>query len=247
MERSIEKRLNLLSAYALISTIVFGFLLLTSVRSQDKNEQFDEITVKKINVVAEDGELRMVLSNETRQHPGRMNGKDFEKRDRPAGILFFNEEGDECGGLIYHGKTENSQTYSGMSFTMDQYKEDQVIQILNSESYKDGKERISRGIAISDLPTGSDLITRINKIEELQKKLKSLSEKEAEELVAKIGNSLGSKRRLFLGRTGDNNSGLYLSDPNGVVKIKIYVDEGGNPVFEVKDNQGNFNNILNVE
>ena len=66
----------------------------------------------------------MVLSNENRQHSGRMNGKDWEKRERPAGIIFFNNEGDECGGLVYQVKEKNGKKISGMSFTMDQYKDE---------------------------------------------------------------------------------------------------------------------------
>lgn len=244
MENKLEKKLNFLMAYTTISTLVFVFFILSSFNDSNKNENFDEITVKRINLVAEDGSLRMVLSNETRQHPGRVNGKELEQRERPAGILFFNDEGDECGGIIYYGKSEENQTYSGMSFTMDQYKEDQVIQILNNESYNDGHEKISRGISISDLPTGSDLMTRMEKINEIQDKLKSMNEEEQKKLIAEVGNSLGTKQRLFIGRTSKNNSGLYLSGPDGKQKLKIYVDEKGTPKFEVVDKDGNSKNIL---
>ncbi|PTM01669.1 MAG: hypothetical protein DA407_15785 [Bacteroidetes bacterium] len=244
MEKQLEIKLNFLTTYAIISTLIFGSVLLFSFNNKTNNENFDEITVKRINVISEDGSLRMVLSNETRQHPGRVNGKDLDDRERPAGLLFFNDEGDECGGVIYSGKTEDGKTYSGMSFTMDQYKEDQVIQILNSESYIDGKENISRGILISDLPTGSDLMTRMDSIKGIQEKLKNMSEEEANKLMSEIGNSLGSKQRLFIGRTKNNNSGLYLSDPDGKQKIKIYVDENGTPKFDVLDNNGVYKNIL---
>jgi hypothetical protein len=221
-----------------------GFVLLSSFKNKILKENFEEITVKRINVIGEDGSLRMVLSNETKQHPGRVNGQDLEKRERPAGILFFNDEGDECGGIIQHGKTEDGKTHSGMSFTMDQYKEDQVIQILNSEYYEDGVEKISRGIAISDLPTGSDLLTRMNKIKEIQEKMKTMSEEEAQKLAAEFGNSLRSTQRLFIGRNKANNAGLFLSGPDGQQKIKIYVDENGVPKIEVKDESGVYHNIL---
>lgn len=244
MEKRLEKKLNYLMSYVILSTCVLGFILLSSFMREENNEKFDEITVKRINILGEDGSLRMVLSNETRQHSGRVNGKDLENRERPAGILFFNDEGDECGGIIYYGKSDDKQTYSGMSFTMDQYKEDQVIQILNSESYEDGKEKISRGISISDLPTGSDLITRMEKISEIQSKLKSMTEEEQNKLLAEIGNSLGSSQRLFIGRTKNNSSGLYLSGPDGKQKIRIYVDENNDPKFEVINEEGKAKNIL---
>jgi hypothetical protein len=32
-----------------------------------------------------------------------MDDKDLPKRERPAGMIFFNDEGDEDGGLVYDG------------------------------------------------------------------------------------------------------------------------------------------------
>jgi hypothetical protein len=87
----------------------------------------DELTLKKLSIIGEDGSLRMVVSNEIRQLSGRMNGKDLPKRERPAGIIFFNNQGDECGGIIANVSSENGATNSGMSFTMDNFYDDQVI------------------------------------------------------------------------------------------------------------------------
>lgn len=249
MEKKLEKKLNLLTAYAIVSTIIFGAILTTSFKSNNDNKDalFDEITVKRINVISEDGDLRMILSNEFRQHPGRVNGQDIEKRDRPAGILFFNEEGDECGGIIQWGKTADGATSSGMSFTMDQYKEDQVLQIINNEYYSDGKQSIQRGVAISDLPTGSDLLTRMKKIEEIQKILSTSSPEEQQKIIEQYGNSLSSIQRLFIGKTKKNNAGIFLAGPDGKQKLNIYVDENNIPKIEVTDEKGVTTNILKQE
>ena len=53
--------------------------------------------------MGEKGDLRMVISNEHRQHPGIMNGEKLPDRERSSGIIFFNSSGDECGGLVYDG------------------------------------------------------------------------------------------------------------------------------------------------
>ncbi len=89
MEKNLKKKINFLIAYAVISTLFISFLALSSFSQKDKVEKFDEILVKKITVVGEDNLPRMVLSNETRQHSGRMNGKEWPKRERPSGIIFF--------------------------------------------------------------------------------------------------------------------------------------------------------------
>lgn len=41
-----------------------------------------------------------------------------------------------------------------MSFTKDNYYDDQVIQILNSEEYENGKSNIQRGLIINEYPIG---------------------------------------------------------------------------------------------
>jgi hypothetical protein len=244
MENKLEKKINFLTGYAIVSTLVFSFILLSSFGKEDKNETFDEITAKKINLIGEDGSLRMVLSNEIRQHSGRMNGKDYPKRDRPAGMIFFNDEGDECGGLVFAGKTNENKTSSGMSFTMDNYHDDQVIQILNSEEYENGKSNIQRGLIINEYPIGSNIDVRNAQYEELEKiKDEKLRNQKMEELRVKEG----SKRRVFIGRTRSNNSGVFLYDKDGNPKMKIYVDEKGNPKIETLDEKGNFKNFLETK
>ena len=45
-----------------------------------------------------------------------MNGKDLAPRTRPAGLIYFNEEGDECGGFAWDGTSKEN----GMILTADQ-------------------------------------------------------------------------------------------------------------------------------
>ena len=90
---------------ALLGTIIF-------VLSRDREKSFKEISVERINVVESNGDLKLVISNSERQHPGIVNGKSLPKRERQAGLIFFNSVGDECGGLIYDGNDKEA----GLSF-----------------------------------------------------------------------------------------------------------------------------------
>lgn len=45
----------------------------------------------------------MVISNQEKQYPGLFDGEALLERERPPGIIFFNEEQDEVGGLVYQG------------------------------------------------------------------------------------------------------------------------------------------------
>ena len=95
-----------LKVYSITLTAILAYLLLSSLKSENSNQKFNEITVERINIIEPDGKLKMVLSNKASQHPGMMDGKSFPSRERPPGIVFFNEEQDEIGLFGYHGNKQ---------------------------------------------------------------------------------------------------------------------------------------------
>ena len=241
MEKNLEKKVNFLIGYAMLSTLLIAFLGFSSFDKKEKIETLDELVVKKITVIGENNLPRMVLSNETRQHSGRMNGKDWPKRERPSGIIFFNNDGDECGGLVFQKKEKAGKIISGMSFTMDNYKDDQVLQILNEEYYANGKSIIERGISINQFPDGTDIDVRNAKLEALKN---ILDEKERRQKIRELMQNEGAVNRLFIGKTKGNSSGLFLSGPDGKPKMMIYVDEKGNPKIQTLNDKGEVKDII---
>lgn len=239
--KTTEQKVNFLMTYAIASTLLLSFIVLNSFKSKENKTKFDEIEVKKITVLGEDNLPRMVLSNETRQHSGRINGKEMEKRERPSGIIFFNNQGDECGGIVHQTKIKDGKILSGMSFTMDNYNDDQVIQILNDEYYADGKAYIQRGININQYPVGSNLEERNKKIAEINK---IADKNERNQKMNELWEKEGSVNRLFIGRTKGNSSGLFLSGPDGKPKMMIYVDEYGNPKITTMNEKGEMKEFL---
>lgn len=231
----LEKKVKILTYYAFESTVILSLMLLFSFKKNNDVTNFDEINVKKINIIEKDGTIRMVISNKELQHSGRMNGKDADKRERPAGLLFFNDEGDECGGLIYQTKNTENGKIAGMSITMDRYKDDQVLQILNDEFIQKDKIMSQRGLFINDFPSNSNLETRNKAIQEAQK---ISDEKTRNEKLSQIYQSQGSKNLLFLGKTKGNSQGLFIADANGMPKMMIYVDEKGNPKIQTFNDKG---------
>ena len=115
--------------------------------------------MQRLNVVDANGTLRFVLSNKDRMHPGVMDGVTINRPRPVAGMLFFNDEGDEVGGLTYTGTDDNGRrANAGLMF--DQLKQDQTIGITYSES--NGQR--SAGLQVwdrSDQPL-SDLIKGLN-------------------------------------------------------------------------------------
>ena len=79
-----------------------------------------------------------------------MTGK-FQKRAglKSPGITFYNEKGDECGGLIYTSKEEADGKYvAGSLLALDKYNGDQVMGMQYEEA---GNKRVV-GLHVWDQP-----------------------------------------------------------------------------------------------
>lgn len=242
--KTTASKVKFLTAYSTVLTVVMASLFLFSFNKLKQIESFEEINVKRINVIEDDGTIRMVLSNKALQHYGRIDGKDWEKRERPAGLIFFNDEGDECGGLIYQAKqAQNGSIISGMSITMDRYKDDQVLQVSNQESVYNGKIVSQRGIHINDFPNDSNLTKRTALLKEAQK-IKDADVRKKR--INEIYDTYGERNLLFLGKTKGNSQGLFLSDANGQPKMMIYVDDKGEPKIQTFNDKGEITDFLNA-
>ena len=106
-----------------------------------------DIEAERINIVEPDGRIRIVLSGVARAPDPVCNGQTF-KRDggNPAGIIFYNDEGDECGGLVFGGKQEADGYSAGGSLLFDQFKQDQVIGVTHDD--RNGERRA--GLSVWD-------------------------------------------------------------------------------------------------
>ena len=132
MMKKIKTELAILKTFTICAIIVMIVLMSSAFKNTTNNQKFGTIDVERINVVEKNGTVKMVITNE-KYFPSEgdsINKRKYHKRKKRAGMIFFNEEGMECGGFIYDGaKTKNGHT-AGMSLTFDQYNGDQVMQIL---------------------------------------------------------------------------------------------------------------------
>ena len=105
---SIRRQFLFLRAYTVVSLLAFVVLGAAAFR-QVKPQNLGEVNVERINVVDADGTLRLVISNKDRMHPGVRiwTARPSTGRGPVAGMIFFNDEGDEVGGLTYTGQDRN--------------------------------------------------------------------------------------------------------------------------------------------
>jgi hypothetical protein len=139
-------------AYSVVLSTIFAVVLLMGAKSQH-SQIFDEIQVHRINVVEPDGTLRMVISDHDRMPGVIEKGKELPKVDRPqAGMLFFNDEGSENGGLIFGGhRNEKGEVVdSGGSLTFDKYGASQIVQLAGV----DDKDDKFAGLAVNEQDPG---------------------------------------------------------------------------------------------
>jgi hypothetical protein len=148
-----------LTIYSGLLTLIFAVTVLSGFSVGSKPATFDQINVHRINVVESDGTLRMVISNHA-QLPGVIVRGQEQSFARPqAGMLFYNDEGSENGGLIFGGhRNEKGEVIdSGGSLSFDKYGANQIIQLIGV----DDKEDRFAGLSVTDSLTGTDNRQRI--------------------------------------------------------------------------------------
>jgi hypothetical protein len=211
---------TLLAVYAGLLTFAAGVHLVSGSQSR-RTASFEAIDVQRINIVEPDGTIRLVLSDKTR-FPGILfKGKEYPHPNRKtAGILFYNDEGTENGGLTFGGaKGEDGQADAYGHLSFDQYEQDQVLTLDTSES---GASRRAR-LTIWDRPDYS-----IEELLELQGRIRGLSADEQKKAYASFFAARGQAQpRLFLGKSDDGGVSLRLSDKDGRERLILEVSPDG--------------------
>lgn len=207
---------------------------------EKKTDIVSEINAEQINIVDPDGTPRLSLFNGENIPPAIINGRDIAPGHRRgenwAGMMFYNNQGDECGGLIFNGdEDDDGNPAMGISLTFDQFKQDQVLQLALSQQ---GEEQ-SYGISIFDRP--SEPITEtIEKMNELGTMTNS---PERDALTDELRQT--NARRAFLGKGTDGSVQLVLNDSRGNKRFEIRIDDADQVFAKIFDHDGNETDLLN--
>jgi hypothetical protein len=216
-----------LLVYSGILTIVLSVVLLTA-SSQPKKTSFDEIDVKRINLIEPDGTLRLVMADRAR-FPGLIvKRKEYPHDRQTAGMLFFDDEGTENGGLIFGGMKDKGgkiQSWGHLSF--DQYLGDQVV-VLDAEEAEGQRHSGIQFVDEPDIP-----MTQVTDALQLP------SEQRRAKLHELFAGKNKPQPRLYLGRRIDRSAVLELKDTQGRDRIRMVVAADGTPSLQFLDEQGN--------
>lgn len=228
---------KLLILYSGVLTLACaGSLTSTAIAGQSApapaKQVFGEIDVQRINVREPNGTLRMVISNSATTPGIIMRGveRPHPSGRRSAGMLFFNDEGSETGGLSFGGQRDAQGRVSGGGhLSFDQYEQDQVIQLTQNES---GGRRWAAMVVNDrpDAPLDFDLAQRISAMPEGAERTAAIQRVMADGTFG--------RQRVYVGKTRDRESVVLLSDANARPRIRMRVAPDGNSAIDFLDENG---------
>jgi hypothetical protein len=238
MDPQIRRELRTVRAVLLAAGTATGVLSLAAFQQAQKT-RFAEIDVERINVIEQDGKLRLTISNAARFPDPVIGGKSYPIRGGTgagsAGMIFFNDEGNENGGLAYAGRETPTGYRANGHLTFDQFDQDEALAL----SYSDVEGRRRVGLTIADranvpiqaFAESALVILRLPDGAEKTRRLQQLRDSPA-------GQGGKSMMRVFVGRAPDRSSLLVLSDPAGRPRLRLTVDSLGVPALDFLDEAG---------
>lgn len=153
-------------------------------------------------------------------------------------MIFFNQVGDEMGGLVFGANGDKSHFGS---LTWDKFNNDQTIGFRHLEgdsgTYETGLAMWQQPNIPHDVMVEKFLETR---------KIANMAERQAatEKLIE---NGEYTAPHLFLGKRRDNSSELLMSDTKGKPRLRIAVAPDGTPKLEFLDESGKVTYSLPAE
>lgn len=218
----VARELRLLKGYAICSSLALGALLFAAFAPTPQTQEL--IKARRIELVNEDGKYALVLASRGRLPGPVFGGKEYPQalsggRTTATGMLFFNERGDEVGGLTYHGQRNGESYRASGGIMFDQFDQDQVVGI----QYSDNGTRRSAGLNIWDR-TPDVAISSIIDILDARSRATGAARDSIQRVLSAIPGMDKSAHRVFLG-SDNRTAALILRDTGGRPRIRLFVDD----------------------
>jgi hypothetical protein len=215
-----------LSVCAIALSVLAAHAVTVHADAQTSSRVLDELTVRRLKVVDASGALRLLLTGKPLRE-GTIEGRIPPRPGGPrqaAGLLFYNDRGDEQGGLIYTGA--GGEQAQGLTF--DAWRQDQALAI----EHEDDEKSSSSYIVGTDRPKSSLYQTMVT--------LTAAKTDRQRAVVAKRLARDGSfGRRRFLFGESHGNSEVDLRDARGRLRLQLRVTPEGDASIAFLDVNGN--------
>jgi hypothetical protein len=231
-----------LAVYSGVLTIIFAATILTGFAQSERKSSFEQLDVQRINIVGPDGQNQMVISNRQLIPEAIIDGKTFQSHGRHdgAGIIFYNSEGDEDGGLAFGSvKTANGYSADG-DLMFDQHKQDQTVGIEYSD--ENGKSRAGFHVWDRGNIDLAQMVEHFNSV----KNMPAGPDKDAamKQLEAQEKNGDFGATRFFAGKTRDKDATVFLCDAKGNPRLRLSVSATGEARIDFLDETGKVTHSL---
>ena len=248
MSQQLERDVRFLKRYAIVTTMLMiaaSAMAFVRPTRHEAREKFTEIDVERINVMEPDGKYRLVISNRPRSIGPIYKGQPFGYAggNRP-GLIFFNDEGTENGGLTFTGTRGADGRYRASThMSFDQFNSDQILNL----DYRDENGRRLTGFSINDR-ADIDIYEWVKQRDTLLERFKTdtagMSKAMTAWLTARAKGVPLLSQRMFVGRDVQKSAVLNLSDPNGKPRLRLVVDSLGAARIEFLDSNGTVTNTI---
>lgn len=233
--RRMARELRFLKLYAIFSSLAIGLLLFLALAPASR--RIEVLDVQRINVRHSDGKLALAIAGQGMLPGPAMDGKSYPQhfsggRVQASGIIFFNERGDEVGGLTFNGNLTEDGYRAGGGITFDQFRQDQVVSL----QYSDNGSRRSAGVTVWDRSTEIPLSEVIELIEARSKAQGAALDSINNEIQGLAERGLAATR-VFLG-SQNRTAQLLLRDTRGRPRIRLFVDSMNVAGMEFLDSTG---------
>jgi hypothetical protein len=237
MHEDLQREIRRLRRTNAVTLGLLGVFALAAFTRAHGRPHFDEIDVGRINIVEPNGTLRLAISNKAHFPDPIMDGKSYPLRSgaKPAGMIFFNDLGDEQGGLIWNGKEVGGKVDAGASLTMDQWRQDQTVQLSYEQ---EGGDRWA-GLRVIDRPD-KPMTPMLDRAMVAMKLPAGPRRDSALAAVRQYADSAGlhAASRILIGQGTERTASVVLNDRNGKPRIRMSVDSAGTPKLEFLDATG---------
>lgn len=227
MKRLYERVALTICAIALAT--IAASSLAARVSAAARNDRFDEVTVRRLRIVDASGATRLLLTGKPIPE-GTINGKQMPRIGGPredAGLLFYNDNGDEQGGLTYSG----AKGEQGAALTFDAWQQDQALELQHGS----GPAGTDSYIAGNELPKES-LIDVATEFMRESAAARTDDERNALRRRYRQAGKFGYQRWQLGNRGGVSE--LHLSDATGHPRLRLRVTADGSARVDFLDATG---------
>jgi hypothetical protein len=221
------REIRVLRIWTALATLACLIVALCGFAAQNRKTTFEEIDVERLNIVESNGRIRLVIANKERLPGPIIGGKTYERVGlKSPGILFYNDKGDESGGLRTASSETQGKYVAGAGLAFDKYNGDEVVSIR----YNDENGNRTVGLRFLDQPDAPPAEQKRNFDE--ARKLPPGPERDA------LRRQAVANQRVLVGTSADKAATVALFDGNSRPRIRLSVTVEGEAKLEFLDVDG---------